>query len=153
MDERLTITVRPMGRSDLGAVVGMIGALSAHHGDAPRVTEASLARDALGDDPWVRILVAEAGDRLAGYMALKRLAWLHYGDRGMELYHLFIEPGRRGRGVGKALIATAKDLARAAGCVELKVGTHPDNLTAQGYYLAQGFERQQVVGERFRFYL
>ena len=39
---------------------------------------------------------------------------------------------------------------RAKGCVELKVGTHPDNLTAQGYYLAQGFERQQVVGERFR---
>lgn len=86
-------------------------------------------------------------------MALTRLAWLHSGDRGMEICHLFVRSDRRGRGVGQALIAAAKAAARAAGCVELRVGTHPDNAAAMEYYLSQGFERQEVVGARFRFNL
>ena len=148
------ITVRPMRRGDLAAVADMIRALSDHHGDFSRLSTASLARDALGRDPWVRIVVAEAeGGVLAGYMALTRLAWLQYGDRGMEIYHLFVQPGWRGRGVGRALIAEAKARAQGAGCVELKVGTHPANRAAMDYYLSQGFEEQPVVGARFRYYL
>ena len=148
------ITVRPMRRGDLAAVADMIRALSDHHGDFSRLSTETLARDALGRDPWVRIVVAEAeGGVLAGYMALTRLAWLQYGDRGMEIYHLFVQPGWRGRGVGRALIAEAKARAQGAGCVELKVGTHPANRAAMDYYLSQGFEEQPVVGARFRYYL
>ena len=149
--------IRPMRRGDLAAVAGMIRALSDHHGDFSRLSTASLARDALGRDPWVRIVVAadegQGGGALAGYMALTRLAWLQYGDRGMEIYHLFVQPGWRGRGVGRALIAEAKARAQGAGCVELKVGTHPANRAAMDYYLSQGFEEQPVVGARFRYYL
>lgn len=153
MGEKQAVLVRPVEAGDLGLVADMVRALSQLHGDVPRVSEATLARDALGDDPWVWVYLAEVAGVGAGYMALTRLAWLHYGDRGMEVYHLFVRPEFRGQGVGQALIAAAKDLARAAGCVELKVGTHPDNDAAQDYYLSQGFVRQEVVGARFRFYL
>ena len=152
-EELTPVHVRPLAMADLDAVTQMICGLSAHHGDPPRVTAETLARDALGGDPWIRVLVAEIDAEVAGYAALTRICWLHYGDRGMELYHLFIRPDWRRRGVGRILIAAAKEAARAAGCVELKVGTHPDNIAAQGYYLAQGFERQALVGARFRFYL
>ncbi|MBS0564977.1 MAG: GNAT family N-acetyltransferase [Proteobacteria bacterium] len=144
------IRVRAMRGADLEEVAGMIRALAEHHGDMPRVTAAALARDTAGRDPWARIRVAEAGGEIAGYMALVRLAWLQYGDRGMEIYHLFVRPAWRGRGVGRALIGRAMREARAAGCVELKVGTHPDNRAAMAYYLAQGFEEQPLAGARFR---
>lgn len=153
----MAIGVRPLQRGDLDQVAGMIRALAAHHGDDARVTAATLERDALGDDPWVRLYVADtaadAGAGLAGYMALKRLAWLHCGDRGMEIYHLFVQAGWRGQGVGRSLIRAAQDLARAEGCVELKVGTHPANQMAMDYYRALGFEPQENVGARFRFVL
>lgn len=144
------ISVRPMAATDLDEVTGMIRALSLHHGDTPRVSRAALERDALGDDPWIRIIVAEADGQVVGYAALLRLCWLHYGDRGMELYHLFVRPGWRRTGAGRALVEAAAGAARAAGCVELKVGTHPDNAAAQSYYLARGFVRQEQVGQRFR---
>lgn len=147
------IAVRAMQSADVPAVVAMIRALAGHHGDTPRVSEASLTRDAFGAEPWVQIMVAERAGALVGYMALKRLAWLHYGDRGLEIDHLFVAPGCRKLGVGRALIAAARRQAIAAGCVELKVGTHPDNHAAQEYYLAQGFVAQEVTGARFRLYL
>lgn len=145
------VTVRPLEEADLGEVVEMIRGLSAHHGDEPRVTVETLRRDALGATPWVQVHVAEAEGKLAGYMALKPLVWLHYGDRGMEIYHLFVLPGWRKAGIGRALIERAKAVARAAGCVEMKVGTHPGNGAAIGYYLSQGFVEQPLVGARFRF--
>lgn len=148
-----TIRVRAMRRADLDDVAGMIRALAEHHGDAPRLTAAALARDTAGRDPWVRIRVAEAGGEIAGYMALLRLAWLQYGDRGMEIYHLFVRPAWRGRGVGRALIERAIREARAAGCVELKVGTHPANTAARSYYLDRGFVAQEQAGQRFRLFL
>lgn len=142
-----------MVAADVPAVVAMIEGLTHHHGDGPRVTPDSLARDALAADPWIRLLVADSGGELAGYVALSRLVWLQYGDRGMEMNHLFVLPERRGTGVGQALIAAAKGVARAAGCVEMKVSTHPENLVAQEFYLAQGFVAQEMTGARFRFYL
>lgn len=147
------ITVRPMAEADLPATVALIQALAAHHGDDPGVSEATLARDALGPDPWVHVHLAEVQGQIAGYMALKRLAWLHYGDRGLEIYHLFVAPEHRRSGIGRALIARAKDEACRLGCVELKVGTHPENRAAMDYYLSQGFAGQELTGARFRLYL
>lgn len=145
------VTVRPLQEADLETVVEMIRALSDHHGDVPRVTVETLRRDGLGAARWVQVHVAEVEGTLAGYMALKPLAWLHYGDRGMEIYHLFVLPRWRKAGIGRALIERAKAEARAAGCVELKVGTHPENGAATGYYLSQGFVEQPLVGARFGF--
>ena len=65
-EELLPVRVRPLATADLDAVAQMICGLSAHHGDAPRVTADTLARDALGGDPWVRVLVAEMGAEMAG---------------------------------------------------------------------------------------
>ena len=149
----MTLKVRAMQACDIPAAVAMIEALTLHHGDAPRVTPESLARDCTGEDPWIKLVVADMGGDLVGYVALSRLVWLQYGDRGIEMNHLFVQPEWRGKGVGQALIAAAKDAARAAGCVEMKVSTHPENLAAQEFYLAQGFASQEVTGARFRFYL
>lgn len=151
--EEAAVQVRPMREADLDVVVDMIRALSAHHGDLARVTVETLRRDALDAAPWVQVHVAEMEGELAGYMALKPLAWLHNGDRGMEIYHLFVRPGWRKAGIGRALIERAKAVARSAGCVALRVGTHPENEAAVSYYLSQGFIEQPLIGGRFGFQL
>ena len=77
-----TLTIRPFRAPDLPAVLEMIKALAAHHGDAATVTPDRLARDALGEAPWLRLLVAEQAGRLIGYAALCPLAQLQFGVRG-----------------------------------------------------------------------
>ena len=56
------------------------------------------------------------------------------------LYSLWLDPGARGRGVGRALVSAAVDWARGerARAVTLRVSTH--NATARGVYEGLGFQ-------------
>lgn len=60
----------------------------------------------------------------------------------IELNHLFVEPGRIGRGEGRALFEHAVTLARARGFETLVIQSDPN---AEGFYAACGATR---VGER-----
>ena len=128
----------------------MVRALAAHHGDTPLATPDSLARDALGPSPWLRLLVAEGKRGLLGYAALCPLAQLQFGVRGMDMHHLFVAPEARGTGIGRALIDASLALARAEDCRYMVVGTHPDNSAAAAVYRAAGFEDLPPPGPRFR---
>lgn len=143
------LTLRPVRRADLPALLSMVQALARHHGDDPRATVDTLARDLFGRDRWVRGLVACNGPVLLGYALLMPLLRAHYGQRGMDLHHLFVVDHARGRGVGRALIAAAHATARSAGASYLSVGTHPDNLFAAKVYLACGFAPVPIAGLRF----
>jgi hypothetical protein len=58
--------VRPVTAADLPAVHTMIAALSAYHDDVTVNTVPAMARDMLGDPPWVRVLVTETDNNLIG---------------------------------------------------------------------------------------
>ena len=144
------LTIRPVTEEDLPSVLNMIRALAAHHDDTPTVTLETLRRDALGDAPWLIVLVAEAQGRLVGYAGLCPLAQLQFGVRGMDMHHLFVAEGQRGSGVGRALIDAAIARSKALGCRYMTVGTHPDNEKAAEVYRAAGFEPLPPPGPRFR---
>jgi ribosomal protein S18 acetylase RimI-like enzyme len=61
-------------------------------------------------------------------------------DKGTEmfLYELSVHPGRRNRGIGRALVEALADLARSRGCYGMWVGTEPDNAAALATYRAAG---------------
>ncbi|WP_299779044.1 GNAT family N-acetyltransferase [uncultured Roseobacter sp.] len=142
--------IRPVRSDDLQVVLEMVSKLADFHGDVATVTADELARDILGPHPWVRILLAEEAGKVVGYAALCPLAQMQFGARGMDMHHLYVAKSARGTGVGKALIKASEALARAEGCRYLMVGTHPDNIVAQGIYLAMGFDRLDQAGPRFR---
>lgn len=144
------LTIRGVEAEDLPALAGMIAALAAHHGDRARITPEALARDALGEAPWLRVLVAEAGGGLLGYAALCPRMQLQFGQRGMDLHHLYLEPQARGRGLGRRLIEAAADLARGLGCSYLSVSAEAANWHAQTVYRACGFAALPGGGRFYR---
>jgi len=145
--------IRPATRADLPRLCEMVHALAAYHGDGAQATEATLARDLFGAAPWLHALVYEVSGRLQGYAALTQLARLQYGQRGMDLHHLFVHADYRGDGIGKALLAASLDFARGKKASYVTVSTLPGNDIAQAFYLAQGFHPAPVSGLRFAFNL
>jgi molybdopterin-guanine dinucleotide biosynthesis protein A/predicted GNAT family acetyltransferase len=89
------------------------------------------------DDPagtYVALWVAVANGEVVGSVALREL-----DPDELELKRMYLRPARRGRGVGKRLLATALDWARAhdAGVVKLDTSERMD--TARRLYEANGF--------------
>ena len=141
--------IRPARPADLPQLVAMVQALAAHHGDGAEISEATLAGDLFGPRPWIQALVAEGPGHLTGYAALTQLARLQYGQRGLDIHHLFVVADHRGKGLGKALIAAVLDHARAQGCTYVTVSALDSNTAARAFYAAQGFHDAPVTGVRF----
>lgn len=127
----------------------MVIGLAAYHGENCALTIENLARDMLGDKPWVTVFVADAPDGLVGYAALNPLVRLATGQRGMELQHLFVEHPMRGRGVGTRLLETAINFAKSQQCSYFALSTRDTNEHAQAFYLARGFQHFQQSNLRF----
>ena len=83
------------------------------------------------------------------YAALLPLARLGYGQRGMDLHHLFVAAPHRQQGIGTALLRGAEDLAQSLGCSYLIIGTHPENRAAQDYYQKLGYGPMPNTALRF----
>lgn len=146
---RRGLLLRPARLQDLPALLVLIEALAAHHGDQPEATLETLQRDLFQAPTWLTVIVAEVNGTLAGYAALTRLAQLHLGRRGMDLHHLFVAKAQRDRGIGSKLLSAAADFASLAGCRYLTVSTHPENTRAAEYYLKSGFVPVAITAPRF----
>ncbi|HEY8213497.1 MAG TPA: GNAT family N-acetyltransferase [Methylocystis sp.] len=78
------------------------------------------------------------GVLVAGLNGVTHWRWLY-------VRHLWVEPSRRGRGLGRRLMAEAERLARGRGCVGIYIDTF-DPLAA-AFYEALGFTRAgEIVG-------
>lgn len=125
------VTVGPALAQDLPEVHRMLIALAAHHGRAATVTPAMLRRLAM-DQGAARLLVARLDDSPArhpvGYAMLRQGG--AEGRAGCEIAQVFVQAPFRGRGIGAALIAAARQIARDEGRGQLAIGAHPDGLEA-----------------------
>ncbi|WP_417248727.1 GNAT family N-acetyltransferase [Celeribacter sp.] len=142
-------TVRPAQWADKTALLDMIRALAEHHGDAATLDLPALVHLLKADMPWLRLLVAERNGIVVGYAGLTGGMRLQFGQRVMDLHHLFVRPEHRGTGVGRALINASIEAARTHGCARLTVGTSDSNTAAQSAYIACGFTPLPMTGKRF----
>ena len=143
------VHIRAARTADVSALLLMIAHLAAHHGDTATTTVEALQEDVFASPPWVSVLVAEGDTGLVGYAILCPLYRAQYGQRGIDLHHLFVIPEKRREGVGRSLIEAAIAQARSSRCDHLVIGATPDNLRAQAYYEALGFTRSELRGVRF----
>ena len=141
--------VRPVTPGDLDQLLPLVQELARFHGDTPQLTAESLARDVLDAAPWVHVIVAEAEAALVGYVAVLQLARFQYGQRGIDLHHVYVRESHRGRGVGGALIGAALALGGQLGATYATVTATPANLAAQKFYASLGFTPAPRFGARF----
>lgn len=66
------------------------------------------------------------------------------GHRGW-IYYLAVSPGRRGEGLGRALITAAEAWLRVRGCAKVQLMVREDNAAALGFYERLGLARQSVA--------
>ena len=143
------VTIRAAKLRDIEALSEMIGELAAHHGDAAAITPEDLERDLFGKMPWITALVAEAEGELIGHVILVPLYRAPQGVRGMEMNQLYVRPGHRGTGIGRHLVAKAREHARIAGCTYLSCSAATGNFQAHRFYESENFTPGPVTGMRY----
>lgn len=123
--------------------------------DAADVLElmAGLGRPAVAADPAAQrtvflahlehpdglVLVAEEGGELAGAASLWVRPRLNWATPEAWLPDLYVRPGRRRRGVARALIDACLAEARARGCHALRLESGHDRTASHPLYEAYGF--------------
>ncbi|MFT3791368.1 MAG: GNAT family N-acetyltransferase [Rudaea sp.] len=88
------------------------------------------------------LLAFAADDAAVGFTHLYPLFSSVRCVRTYLLNDLFVAPGARRHGVGKALLNAAADFARANGAASLSLSTATDNLPAQRLYESLGWMRE-----------
>lgn len=91
------------------------------------------------------LLGAWRGEALVGYACL----YWHFTSlvpaETVLMNDLFVAEDQRGEGIGRALIESSAQVARARGAHRLEWATAPDNKTAQRLYNSTGAERSEWV--------
>jgi GNAT superfamily N-acetyltransferase len=93
-------------------------------------------------------LVAELDGQVGGFACVRVVPCVLYAAPYAELTELYVEPAFRRRGVGRALIARAEQLARARGADDLIIMTGVGNAAAQALYRAAGYDTYAVALNR-----
>jgi ribosomal protein S18 acetylase RimI-like enzyme len=82
------------------------------------------------------VLAGDGPDGLA-LMRFRPSLWTETLDCYLE--ELYVVPGKRGQGIGRALMEAAMELARAEGASRMDLGTSEDDTAARALYEKLGF--------------
>jgi ribosomal protein S18 acetylase RimI-like enzyme len=94
-------------------------------------------------------LVAELGDRLAGYLLLGFPTELDSNRHVRQIQGLAVAEEARGLGVGRALVRAAVDEARRRGARRITLRVLGHNTPARALYAAEGFVVEGIMPEEF----
>ena len=132
--------IRTAAPADVPAILGLIRELAdyEHALDEVKVTEAGLTATLFGPDPSVFAHVAEHDGRVAGFA----LWFVNYstwtGRPGLYLEDLYVTPGLRRSGLGRALLTELARLCVERGYARLDWAVLEWNAPALEFYASLG---------------
>ncbi len=101
-------------------------------------TEESLRRWLFGEQLVAEVLIAEHGGEAAGFALFFHNFSTFLGKPGIYLEDIYVRPGFRGRGMGKAMLARLARLARERCCGRLEWSVLDWNAPAIAFYRSLG---------------
>ena len=136
------LVLREAGPGDVPRILAFIRALAEYEREPDQVvlTEEELLRDGFGGTPRFFCLLAEYDGAEAGF-ALYFPIYSTWRGPSIHLEDLFVHPGMRGKGVGKALLTRVAATALAQGCRRLQWDVLEWNTTAIAFYESLGAYR------------
>jgi GNAT superfamily N-acetyltransferase len=98
------------------------------------VTEELLRDSLFGTNPEAEVIIAFEGDEPAGFALFFHNYSTFLGQKGLYLEDLFVNPDRRGHGIGKALLAQLAKIAVERNCGRLEWAVLDWNEPAINFY-------------------
>jgi ribosomal protein S18 acetylase RimI-like enzyme len=98
------------------------------------------------EDPDVAVLVADDGGEVIGYAYAAVEGYDYMALRGPAgvLHDIIVDPGHRGRGVGRLLLEAALEFLRSRGAPRVVLSTAEQNEAAQRLFASTGFRRTMI---------
>ena len=155
-NERPAPVIRRATRADLRDI-GRLGALlvAQHHEFDSRRFIAATNRTKDGyahflgsqiDEPDAAVLVAEDDGDVIGYayVAVESYDWMSLRGPAGVLHDIIVDPERRRRGAGRALLEAVLAFLRERGLEQIVLSTAERNEAAQRFFDGVGFRRTMV---------
>jgi GNAT superfamily N-acetyltransferase len=135
-----TFLIVPATIGDVPDILRLIRALADYEklSDEVVATEERLRESLFGDDPAGETLLAFVDGRAVGFAIFFRNLSTFRGRAGIYLEDLFVEPGCRGLGIGRALLRAVAKIAVERGCERLDWSVLDWNTPAIGFYKSFG---------------
>jgi ribosomal protein S18 acetylase RimI-like enzyme len=135
------LTVRRAEPDDVDAIGRLLYDFNTEY-EEPTPPPEALAerfRELLAGDTVV--LLAGSGPDGIAVMRFRPAIW----TTELECYlaELYVVPGRRGQGLGRALMNAAMDTARGEGATYMDLGTSEDDVAARNLYESLGFSNRE----------
>jgi GNAT superfamily N-acetyltransferase len=135
------LRIREAVPADVPVLASLIRELAEYERLLPEVsmTEERLAAHLFGPRPYAEVAIAEDQDgRPLGFALFFHNFSTFLGLPGIYLEDLYVRPGNRGRGVGRALLEHIARVARQRGCGRLDWSVLKWNEPAIGFYQRLG---------------
>ncbi|HZY91037.1 MAG TPA: GNAT family N-acetyltransferase [Gemmataceae bacterium] len=113
--------IRPATPADTAAIAALIRGLAEYERLTQYLTldEGRLREHLFGPRPYAEVLLAEEAGEVVGYALFFPIYSTFRGEPTLYLEDLFVRPGHRGKGHGKALLRALAALAVERGCPRL----------------------------------
>jgi GNAT superfamily N-acetyltransferase len=145
MDRRMTVTVRPLTPADAAAIVGMHDAFMAYLGElgdpdagVKHFTIERYLADGFGPDPVFAGHIAEDGGTPCGYLLYCKGYNVDLAYRLFFVCDLWVQPGTRGKGIGRELVKRCAADCRTWGGEWLEWYVYRPNKMAFEFYRKLG---------------
>jgi GNAT superfamily N-acetyltransferase len=133
-------TIRPARGEDSGTIANLVRELAVYERLEPfaNATEDDFRRHLFGERPYAEVLIAEVDGEPVGFALAFSTFSTFRGQPGMYLEDVFVRPAHRGKGIGKALLATLARLAHERGYGRMEWAVLDWNEPAIGFYRSLG---------------
>jgi len=134
------IEIRPATVDDVPLVLSFVRQLADYEKLAHMVvaTEASLREALFGERPGAVVLLGFVEGEAVGFAVYFHNFSTFLGRRGLWLEDIFVQPERRGRGYGKALLLAVARIAQERGCGRFEWAALDWNTPAWEFYRSLG---------------
>ena len=135
-----SIRIERATERDVPLILELINGLAVYEKLAHEVTatEAGLRETLFGARPAADVIIAYAGDTPAGFALFFPNYSTFLGKPGLYLEDLFVDPGWRGRGFGRRLLAHLAAIAVERGCHRMEWSVLDWNEPAIAFYRRAG---------------
>ncbi len=136
------IQIRPATSADIPLILALVRELAEYERepDAVTATEPMLADALFGAKPHAEAVIVEVEGLSVGFALFFHNFSTWTGRPSLYLEDLFVRPGARGKGAGKALLRHLAGLALDRGCGRFEWSVLDWNTPAIDFYRAMGAE-------------